>query len=155
MGSLSAESAWNWSARTGLRSSDVDPGELVEDRVLRRGHEPGAVQDGARAVHRAVVGRIGDRDDGQAAREADGQRTVVAGELDREQSGRGVVDGDGANVHERKAALCGYEAKDLSRVDETQLDEDLAEPLSVRTCVLQRDVDLGVSEKPCLGQQRA
>ena len=32
-------------------------------------------------MHRAVVGRIGDRHDGEAAREADGQGAVVAGEL--------------------------------------------------------------------------
>ena len=141
----------------GTRGSngDVDLRELVEDRVLRRGHEAGAVQDGARAVHRSVVGGVGDGDDRQAASEADRQGTVVPRELDRQQPGCGAVDGDRADVDERKAALGGDEAKDLGRVDEAQLDEHLAEPLSVRARVLQRDVDLGISEQPGLRQQRA
>src|SRR5205823_5678174 len=98
--------------------ADVDPRQLVEDRILGRGDEARAVQDRARSVHRLVVRRVGDGDHGQSAGEADRKRSAVAGELVREEPGGSRVDRDPAHVEEREAALRRDEPYDFTGRDE-------------------------------------
>jgi hypothetical protein len=125
--------------------------DLVEHaaNLARGGDEEldGPVELVANLLHRALVRRVGDRDEDARGRALDGHSGVVAAHALRKELRRVALVPAALEAHELEALLAGQEPGEVLLVDPALLEEDLAEPAARALPLLERGLELVLAEQ--------
>jgi hypothetical protein len=129
--------------------------EAREDLAVARRDEAGVLDERAGPGERELVRRIRDRDDGEAAGEAERERPEQAGGRRGEQTEGFGIRVELLEVDVRHPALLGEEPHEVVARDEFLLDQDLAQPAPPAGRFLECPREVCRRHEPRLDDERA